>query len=189
MYWLLDSYKHIYIYMGEKRTRLSVYNLLSKLHLLWTLFRVSKYTVPSWPFSRVSFISSFLLQSTFLQNAIGFFLLLKIQILALGTWWVTWNAHAWADFLALFLPVLWWLSGCSHFFPGLSRGGGRGSDHSGNIIAAWFLGRDRLGDKLALAETLGQVLFQMSLAHSSSPLLDGTLSGDKGPRLVHPLHS
>lgn len=177
--------------MGEKRTRLSVYNLVSKLHLLWTLFRVSKYTVPSWPFSLLSFISSFLLQSTFLQNAVGFFLLLKIQILALGTRWVTWSAHAWADFLALFLPVPWWLSGYSHFFPGLSWGAGwgRGSNHSGNIIAACFLGRDRLGDKLPLAETLGQVLFQMSLAHSSSPLLDGTLSGDKGPCLVHPPHS
>lgn len=123
VYWLLDSYEHIYIYMGEKRTRLSVYNLVSKLHLLWTLFRVSKYTVPSWPFSLLSFISSFLLQSTFLQNAVGFFLLLKIQILALGTRWVTWSAHAWADFLALFLPVPWWLSGYSHFFPGLSWGG------------------------------------------------------------------
>lgn len=141
------------MYVVEKHTRLSVYNLLSKLHLLWTFFRVSKYTVPSWPFSLLSFISSFLFQSTFLQNTIGFFLLLKIQILALGTPWVTWSAHVWADFFALFLPVLWWLSGCSHFFPLLSWGGEWGSDHSGNIIAAWFLEGDHLSDKLQLAET------------------------------------
>lgn len=177
--------------MGETHTRLSVYNLLSNLHLLWMLFCVSKYTVPSWPLSLLSFISSFLLQSTFLQKAIRFFLLLKIQILSLGTRWVTWSAHAWANSLSLFLPVLWWLSGCSHFFPGLSSGGrwGWGSNHSGNIIAARVLGRDRLGDKLPLAETLGQVLSQMSLAHLFSPLLDGTLRGDKGPCLVHPPHS
>lgn len=172
MYGLLDSYKHIYMYVVEKHTRLSVYNLLSKLHLLWTFFRVSKYTVPSWPFSLLSFVSSFLFQSTFLQNTFGFFPLLQIHILALGTRWVTWSAHVWADFFALSLPVLWWLSGCSHFFPLLSWGGDWGSDRSGN----------HLGDKLQSAETQ-EVLFQMNLAHSLSLPLNGTLSGDKGPAL------
>lgn len=63
----------------------------------------------------------FLLPSTFLQNTIGFFSLLKIWVLAWGAHWVAWNAHSWADFFTLFVPVLW-LSGHSHFFTLLSWG-------------------------------------------------------------------